>query len=87
MHCFGYTLVTSTICAELDPGIHMRCIRLPFLNRVRQCIRTCRVFVEKEIFTIETFFMIVRRALDGMHLTKNVYESTLRILMVHKGKR
>jgi hypothetical protein len=34
MHCFGYSLVTSTVCAELDPGAHMRCIRLPFLNRV-----------------------------------------------------
>jgi hypothetical protein len=36
MHCFGYSLVTSTVCAELDPGAHMGCIRLPFLNRVWQ---------------------------------------------------
>jgi hypothetical protein len=34
MHCFGYSLVTSTVCEELDPGAHMGCIRLPFLNRV-----------------------------------------------------
>jgi hypothetical protein len=34
MHCFGYSLVTSTVCAELDPDAHMGCIRLPFLNRV-----------------------------------------------------
>ena len=27
-----------------------------------------------------------RHAFDGMHLTKNVYESALGILMAHKGK-
>jgi hypothetical protein len=30
--------------------------------------------------------MIVRHALDGMHLTKNMCESILGILMAHKGK-
>jgi hypothetical protein len=36
MHCFGYTLVMSTICAKLDPGAYMGCIRLPFLDRMLQ---------------------------------------------------
>jgi hypothetical protein len=34
MHCFGYSLVTSTVCEELDLGAHIGCIRLPFLNQV-----------------------------------------------------
>jgi hypothetical protein len=34
MHYFRYSLVTSIVCAELDPGVHMERIRLSFLNRV-----------------------------------------------------
>jgi hypothetical protein len=41
MHCFGYSLVTSTVCAELDPGAHMGCIRLPFLNQVWHMLFQC----------------------------------------------
>jgi hypothetical protein len=34
MHCFGYSLMTSTVSVELDPVTYMECIPLPFLNRV-----------------------------------------------------
>jgi hypothetical protein len=33
MTLFGYTLVSSIICVELDPGAHMRCIW--FLSNTR----------------------------------------------------
>ena len=45
--------------------------------------------MEKEIFAMETSLLAIhdcRHAFDGMHLTKNVYESALGILMAHKGK-
>jgi hypothetical protein len=45
MHCFGYTLMTSTICAELDPGAHMWSIQLPFLNWVWQSAGTWKDFL------------------------------------------
>jgi hypothetical protein len=33
MHYFGYLLAMSTVCAELDPGAYMGCIRLSLSNQ------------------------------------------------------